>query len=424
SCSFGGGKTSGSDLAATGTSRSTPGAIYNPTIGGGSGRSATALAARFSPNDRFSVRSAVFATPGPGHYSPGGEEEVNRRAAGAVAWTGADTFMDSDWCRPVPPSYLRSWRGFGNGCNVDEHIGYGACLDGLCCTRHSVEKRNALRVVQFRRPSGKRTCSRRDSRRHRGSDRLEQNYHLLHSSSSSFPLSQPGKENEGKENEPIVGGSDSVVHPRERTPLHFASERGELSLVDRLCNQGDDRNAVDERGYTPLHDAADKGNTRVVSRLLQEEEDTMRTPAAMTAVSLEGSRPTPAADVDAQDNQGRTALYLACLRGHERIVRALLKAGADPDLVDIRGKPAQEVAGQQKIYQLLQFKADVSLVKANIAALEERKQGADRLRQDAARASAQNELEGFRREESRLRALIVAAERKRCVYAAATESSR
>lgn len=40
----------------------------------------------------------------------------------------------------------------------------------------------------------------------------------------------------------------------------------------RLCNQGDDRNAVDERGYTPLHDAADKGHTRVVSRLLQGEE--------------------------------------------------------------------------------------------------------------------------------------------------------
>lgn len=40
----------------------------------------------------------------------------------------------------------------------------------------------------------------------------------------------------------------------------------------RLCNQGDDRNAVDERGYAPLHDAADKGHTRVINQLLQGEE--------------------------------------------------------------------------------------------------------------------------------------------------------
>lgn len=47
------------------------------------------------------------------------------------------------------------------------------------------------------------------------------------------------------------------------------------------------------------------------------------------------------ADVNIQDSNGRTALYLACLRGHERVVRVLLEAGADPDLVDIRGKPPQ-----------------------------------------------------------------------------------
>lgn len=81
----------------------------------------------------------------------------------------------------------------------------------------------------------------------------------------------------------------------------------------------------------------------------------------------------------------------------------------------------KEVAAQQKVYQLLQFKADVSLVKANIAALEERKQSEERLRQDDAQASAQNELEELKREELRLRALIVAVEKKRCVYAAAKQ---
>lgn len=173
--------------------------------------------------------------------------------------------------RPARPTYLHSWRGFGHGCNMDEHIGYGACLDGLCCTRHSIEKRNALRVVQFRGQTGK---SRRDSRRRR-SDRSE-NHHL------GSPLSRSGKENQpvggtsssnavpaGKPRGQLAGSSlsrgetttalsrchldSAAIVPvsrsgsrdttatlgvtrsshRERTPLHFASERGELSLVDR-----------------------------------------------------------------------------------------------------------------------------------------------------------------------------------------------
>lgn len=82
------------------------------------------------------------------------------------------------------------------------------------------------------------------------------------------------------------------------------------------------------------------------------------------------------------------------------------------------------MASQQKIYQLLQFKADVSLVKANIAAVEESDQRVDRLRQDAAQASAQSELEELKSEEVRLRRLIVAAEKKRSAYAAATENIR
>ena len=63
-------------------------------------------------------------------------------------------------------------------------------------------------------------------------------------------------------------------------------------------------------------------------------------------------------------------------------------------------------------------------MKANIAALEERKQGADSLRQEAAQASAQNELEELKGEELRLKALIVAAEKKRCAYTAAADSCR
>lgn len=78
----------------------------------------------------------------------------------------------------------------------------------------------------------------------------------------------------------------------------------------------------------------------------------------------------------------------------------------------------QEVAGAQRIYQLLQFKADVSLVKANIAALEERERAAQRRRRAAEQAGALRELAELKKEELRLKATVDALEAKRAAYAA------
>lgn len=84
----------------------------------------------------------------------------------------------------------------------------------------------------------------------------------------------------------------------------------------------------------------------------------------------------------------------------------------------------QEVASQQRIYQLLQFKADLSLVKANISALRERERSADRLRREAAEVAAREALAEVMREEVRLKATIVMLEKKRAGYAAAKESCK
>eukprot|EP00903_Cladosiphon_okamuranus_P019235 g17688.t1 len=503
SCSFRAGAASSSETAIIGISRDTPGPIYDPE---NVGSSAVVPATRFSPADRFPVGTKTFGSPGPGHYN----DVVGGDGLGAVSWTGVETFADSEWC------------------SLQEHIDYGACLDGRCCTRHSVERKNALRVVQFLgdqgKGRGKKNCSqgqdqrrsRRASNRHRpdrncdrGTVRAEGRRHqdprptsrtgLSSPSSSLSPLpsearddtldafssttigngisskaetdgsgagesslrgdgsagssnaalnstSSPGLEESGascsstdtgtlgpptasadtssREGPDGACSKEARVAGRKRTPLHFASERGELALVDRLCYQGDDRNAVDERGYTPLHDAAEQGNTRVVSRLLQgDEEDDA--PAAGEEKRARGAAPERPrqvpSDPDVQDNNGRTPLYLACLRGHERAVRALLQAGASPDLLDKRGKPAQEVAGAQRIYQLLQYKADVSLVKSHIAALEERERTAERLRREAEQARASKELAALKKEELRLRAAVAALETKRVAYAKAAK---
>jgi len=42
-------------------------------------------------------------------------------------------------------------------------------------------------------------------------------------------------------------------------------------------------------------------------------------------------------DVDARDSEGRTALFLAALQGHDEAVASLLAAGADPNAADVLG---------------------------------------------------------------------------------------
>lgn len=66
----------------------------------------------------------------------------------------------------------------------------------------------------------------------------------------------------------------------------------------------------------------------------------------------------------------------------------------------------------------------MSLVKANIAALEERERAVERQRQEAAQAGAVRELADLKAEELRLRAAVNSLEKKRAVYVMAAKTQR
>ena len=115
-------------------------------------------------------------------------------------------------------------RNFGHGCNLQEHILYGQCLDGKCSSRGFWEKRNVRNIGHWRKRDRK--------------------------------LKVKGEEKKDSE----------------KTALHFATIYRDAELVHKLCLDGLDVDAVDEDSKTPLHIACEKGLTRIAERLLNNAD--------------------------------------------------------------------------------------------------------------------------------------------------------
>ena len=112
--------------------------------------------------------------------------------------------------------------------------------------------------------------------------------------------------------------------PRNITRIMVAAHFGNLKLVEQAAkaatgeNPGDDVTASDEHGRTALHWATQSGNLEVVEWLLNN-----------------GAR----ADAKTNDKHQSTALDLAAARGFESIVQLFLKKEtlpSDPSMVDLR----------------------------------------------------------------------------------------
>jgi len=75
------------------------------------------------------------------------------------------------------------------------------------------------------------------------------------------------------------------------TPLHLASQRGNVEVVRKLMQGGAGVNAVSRKGNSPLHNAAWEGMTEVVQVLLRGGADTkLRNGSSCTALDLATER--------------------------------------------------------------------------------------------------------------------------------------
>ena len=88
-----------------------------------------------------------------------------------------------------------------------------------------------------------------------------------------------------------------------------------LDAINVLLNAGADPNIADQKGYTCLIYATNNQCPKEVLQALTDHE----------------------ADVNAVNNDGATALLLACNAGQRELVCLLLTAGADTSIVDVHG---------------------------------------------------------------------------------------
>ena len=104
---------------------------------------------------------------------------------------------------------------------------------------------------------------------------------------------------------------DKISAPEPDISIYEASLNGQVDQVASLLAAGTDVNAKDEEARTALMYAAYNGHTEIIKRLLEK-----------------------GALVNLCDTNGRTALMLASSGPFPEVVRLLLDHNADPDIAD------------------------------------------------------------------------------------------
>ncbi|WP_353284266.1 ankyrin repeat domain-containing protein [Wolbachia endosymbiont (group A) of Lasioglossum fulvicorne] len=105
-----------------------------------------------------------------------------------------------------------------------------------------------------------------------------------------------------------------------KSSLHLAARLGKLEAVEGLLEKKANVNAQNDTGKTPLHVAAEHDHKEVVEALLKVE----------------------GINVNAQDGYGSTPLHLAAKMGHTEIVKDLLDKGANVNAEDEEGNTPLE----------------------------------------------------------------------------------
>lgn len=120
-------------------------------------------------------------------------------------------------------------------------------------------------------------------------------------------------------------------------PINKAVSNGQLKLIEPLYNAGANIDQKDSHGMTPLIYVS---NVKASSYVAKEIASTKKKVISEDFIQIAEKLIDMGADINAQDNLGKTALMYACNRGNSRVVKKLLEAGADISIVDKHGNSA------------------------------------------------------------------------------------
>lgn len=143
----------------------------------------------------------------------------------------------------------------------------------------------------------------------------------------------------------LYGANPNVLcTTRQIAPIHLASSKGTMDILDLLLKNLADVNIQSSRYGSPVHIAVSKNHRHVLEKLISSG-------APLNTLNAEGETPLhiasrsgwlqvvrmlleKSANPTVKDKEGNTALHMACYNNHETI--ALLLIANSPDLIYIR----------------------------------------------------------------------------------------
>ena len=155
------------------------------------------------------------------------------------------------------------------------------------------------------------------------------------------------------------------------TPLHIASQIGNINMVRILLSKGADPTITDSRGYNPFHLAAYHGHMKISSLLVNSmnmcknknrdiEKISYMTPlhkaVSVGNYNIVNLLIKKGADISAKNGRGETVLHIASKKGDKDILSALLKNNPNLEAEENNGRTPLHFAikgGDVEIVDLL-----------------------------------------------------------------------
>ena len=159
-----------------------------------------------------------------------------------------------------------------------------------------------------------------------------------------------------------IGADVNAKDEWNNTPLHIASEKGHLSIVEYLISKGANINIKDIDGNTPIDYAFQKKSLGVLHLLISSIEfnkDNINsnykhniTPIHIASgigdIDLVENLLNKGSDINAKNDWNDTPLHFASINGHLDIVKLLVTKGANINAKDNESKTPLDIALQEK----------------------------------------------------------------------------